>query len=238
MPLTLRTTWCWIGTQQDLCEGPQFTVSCLNRNHVQISNIQISYIPSVWWIQVWKEPAAHVSRTHADSNHTHPHLGMTCIQIKFEEKYIYAIEKYSHKLKNIILKIILSIFFNILGGFTSKNQLQVSTTSGAYFYFPKCTCLLHRSMCPVWKRRATTVWTTNATTQPFRLHNHTNVSNSEQLQLTTFSQPKFLSCPPSLPSQWAGKLQLTHLFSQSHSWQTNNCWAGTCMRTPAPGVNM
>lgn len=48
-------------------------------------------------------------------------------------------------------------------------------------------------------------------------HNHTNVANFEQLRLATFSQPTFFCRRPSLPRQRAGKLQLTHLFSHSHT---------------------
>lgn len=45
------------------------------------------------------------------------------------------------------------------------------------------------------------------------VHNHTNVANSEQLRLATFSQPTFFCHHPSVPRQRAGKLQLTPPFS-------------------------
>ena len=62
--------------------------------------------------------------------------------------------------------------------------------------------------------RATTV---SVTKKSLCAHSHTNVANSEQLRLATFSQPTFFSRRTSLPRQRAGKLQLTHLFSQSHT---------------------
>lgn len=82
-------------------------------------------------------------------------------------------------------------------------------------------------LASVKRGRATTVSCTKITAQSPCAHNHTNVANSEQLRLATFSQPTFFSHRPLLPRQQAGKLQLTHLFSKSHTHKQN---CGACAR--------
>lgn len=93
------------------------------------------------------------------------------------------------------------------------------TQPGGLFPFTRMHLPYPQAHLAIEKRgRATTVSVTkNHSLVSSRTHNHTNVANAQQLRLATFSQPTFFSRRPSLPRQRAGKLQLTHLFSQSHT---------------------